>query len=88
VYDADGNVLLQKDPGKTTLFLFGGAEQLVLNTGTGAVTGTRFLALPGGGQVVRTGAGTTRSRGSPVLVIVAGHADVFAHNAATRGRAG
>jgi RHS repeat-associated protein len=61
VYDADGNVLLQKDPGKTTLFLFGGAEQLVLNTGTGAVTGTRFLALPGGGQVVRTGAGTAYS---------------------------
>jgi RHS repeat-associated protein len=61
VYDAGGNVLLQKDPGKTTLFLFGGAEQLVLNTGTGAVTGTRFLALPGGGQVVRTGAGTAYS---------------------------
>ena len=61
VYDADGNVLLQKDPGQTTLFLFGGAEQLVLDTGTGAVTGTRFLALPGGGQVVRTGAGTAYS---------------------------
>ena len=51
-------MLLQKDPGQTTLFLFGGAEQLVLNTSTGAITGTRFLALPGGGEVVRTGAGT------------------------------
>jgi RHS repeat-associated protein len=61
VYDAGGNVLLQKDPGHTTLFPFGGAEQLVLNTGTGAVTGTRFLALPGGGQVVRSGAGTAYS---------------------------
>lgn len=58
VYDADGNVLLEKDPGQTTLFLFGGAEQLVLDTSTGAITGTRFLALPGGGEVVRTGAGT------------------------------
>ena len=29
--------------------LFGGAEQLVLNVGTGEVTGTRFVALPGGG---------------------------------------
>jgi YD repeat-containing protein len=61
IYDADGNVLLQKDRGQTTLFLFGGTEQLVLNTTTGAVTGTRFLALPGGGQVVRTGAGTAYS---------------------------
>jgi RHS repeat-associated protein len=58
VYDPDGNVLLEKDPGQTTLFLFGGAEQLVLSTSTGAITGTRFLALPGGGEVVRTGAGT------------------------------
>ena len=58
VYDADGNVLLEKDPGQTTLFLFGGTEQLVLNTSTGAVTGTRFLDLPGGGQAVRTGTGT------------------------------
>ena len=58
IYDADGNLLLQKDPGQTTLYLFGGAEQLVLNTSTSAITGTRFIALPGGGEVVRTGAGT------------------------------
>ncbi len=56
VYDAEGNLLLQKDPGQTTLYLFG--EQLILNTGTGAVTGTRFLTLPGGGIAVRTGAGS------------------------------
>jgi RHS repeat-associated protein len=59
VYDADGNVLLQKDPGQTTLYLFGGAEQIVLNTSTGAITGTRFIALPGGGEVVRYGASTS-----------------------------
>jgi RHS repeat-associated protein len=55
VYDADGNVLLQKDPSQTTLYLFGGAEQIVLNTATGAITGTRFIALPGGGEAVRSG---------------------------------
>jgi RHS repeat-associated protein len=51
----------QKDPGQITLYLFGGVEQLVLTTGTGAITGTRFIALPGGGEVVRTGtsAGTS-----------------------------
>ncbi|MGW4382509.1 RHS repeat-associated core domain-containing protein [Kitasatospora sp. NPDC004531] len=54
VYDADGQVLLQKDPGSTILYLPG--QQYVLNTGTGVVTGTRYLPLPGGGTVVRTGA--------------------------------
>jgi RHS repeat-associated protein len=61
VYDADGNMLLQKDPGQVTFYPFGGAEQLVLNTSTQAITGTRFLALPGGETVVRTGAGSTYS---------------------------
>ncbi len=59
VYDANGNILLQKDPGQTTLYLFDGAEQLVLNTATQAITGTRFLSLAGGGEVVRTGAGSS-----------------------------
>jgi RHS repeat-associated protein len=61
VYDADGNVLLEKDPGQTTLYLFGGAEQIVLNTSTQAVTGTRFIQLPGGGEVVRNGASSDYS---------------------------
>ncbi|WP_316529305.1 RHS repeat domain-containing protein [Kitasatospora brasiliensis] len=52
VYDADGKVLLQKDPGSTILYLPG--QQFTL-TGAGAVTGTRYLPLPGGGTVVRTG---------------------------------
>jgi RHS repeat-associated protein len=75
VYDADGNVLLQKDPGQTTLYLFRGAEQLVLDTATQAITGTRFLALPGGGEVVRTGAGSnyqfefTDQHGTGVLTL-------------------
>ncbi|MGW2557313.1 polymorphic toxin-type HINT domain-containing protein [Streptomyces sp. NPDC001635] len=54
IYDADGNVLLQTDPSSTTLYLPG--EQLTL-TGT-TTTGVRYLPLPGGGTVVRTGTGT------------------------------
>ncbi|MEH0450175.1 hypothetical protein QA811_43230 [Streptomyces sp. B21-102] len=54
IYDADGNVLLQSDPNSTTLYLPG--EQLTL-TGT-TTTGVRYLPLPGGGTVVRTGTGT------------------------------
>ena len=75
VYDADGNLMLQKDPGLTTLYLFGGAEQIYLNTATGAITGTRFLPLSGGGTVVRTGGGTSYSfevsdsRGTSLLTL-------------------
>ena len=59
IYDADGNLLLQKDPGTTTLYLPN--EQIVLNTTSGVITGTRFYALPGGGEAVRTGSGTNFS---------------------------
>src|SRR5579863_2836765 len=59
IYDADGNLLVQKDPGQTTLYLFGGAQQITLNTQTGAITGTRFIPLPGGGQAVRTSGNTS-----------------------------
>lgn len=56
IYDADGNVLLQKDTGTTTLYLPG--EQIALNTATQTTTAVRYAALPGGGTVVRTGTGT------------------------------
>ena len=56
IYGPDGNLLLEKDPGTTILYL--PSEQLSLNTTTQAITGTRFYALPGGGQAVRTGAGS------------------------------
>jgi RHS repeat-associated protein len=62
IYDADGNLLLQKDPGLTTLFLFGGTQQITLTTSgpnTGTITGTRFIAIPGGGEVVRTSSSYT-----------------------------
>lgn len=56
LYDADGNLLLQKDPGTTTLYL--PKQQLVLNTATQAVTGSRYYELPGGVSCVRTGGGS------------------------------
>lgn len=59
VYDVNGNVLVQNDSvaKQTTLYIFG--EQIVLNSGgaTPTVTGTRIIALPGGGEIVRDGAG-------------------------------
>jgi RHS repeat-associated protein len=73
IYDANGTLLLQKDPGKTTLYIFG--EQLVLNTGTGVVTGTRFMPLPGGGTAIRTGSGNsywfefTNTQGTGMLTL-------------------
>jgi RHS repeat-associated protein len=66
VYDANGNLLLQKDPGTTVLYLPG--EELSLNTSTGAVTGLRLYNLPGGGQAIRTGADPTTSGGTPGYV--------------------
>jgi RHS repeat-associated protein len=64
VYDADGNLLVQQDPSQTTLYVFG--EQIVLTPTSASpgytVTGIRVLALPGGGgEVVRTGAGSDYS---------------------------
>lgn len=53
LYDADGNLLLQKDPGRTTLYL--GGQELVLDTGAGTVTGKRYYVLPGGGTAIRNG---------------------------------
>ncbi|MFB4299119.1 RHS repeat-associated core domain-containing protein [Actinomadura sp. NTSP31] len=54
IYDADGQLLLQKDSDTKTTTLYLPAEQLTLNTTTGAIGGTRYYALPGGAQAVRT----------------------------------
>ncbi|MER5932477.1 RHS repeat-associated core domain-containing protein [Streptomyces sp. NPDC002054] len=55
LYDADGNRLLRKDPGRTTLYL--GSTELTLNTATNTVTGTRYYSTPGGTTIVRTSDG-------------------------------
>ncbi|MDQ7911374.1 polymorphic toxin-type HINT domain-containing protein [Phytohabitans sp. ZYX-F-186] len=73
LYDADGNLLMQKDPGATTLYLPG--QQLTLNTTTQAITGARYHALPGGGMAIRTGSGANYSfaitdrQGTPTLYL-------------------
>ncbi len=67
------HLLLQKDPGRTTLYL--PREELQLDTTTGAITGNRYYALPGGGQAVRSGAGANysfeiaNSQGTGLLVL-------------------
>jgi RHS repeat-associated protein len=57
IYDADGNLLATDDPTSDTLYLFGEQITATLNSqGTAtAITGQRFISLPGGSQVVRTG---------------------------------
>jgi RHS repeat-associated protein len=56
IYDANGNILLEQDPGSTVLYLPG--EQVTLNTATQTATGARYYPLPGGAIAVRTGTGT------------------------------
>jgi RHS repeat-associated protein len=56
IYSHTGDLLLEKSPGRATLYV--GAQQFTLNTATNTVTGTRYYALPGGGSVIRTGTGT------------------------------
>ncbi|MBC9731509.1 RHS repeat-associated core domain-containing protein, partial [Streptomyces sp. TRM68367] len=55
IYDADGNLLLQKDPSSTTLYL--GSEQITVDS-AGTTTGIRYYTAPGGATIVRTGAST------------------------------
>jgi RHS repeat-associated protein len=61
VYDANGNLLLQTDPGTVTLYL--PDEQLVATTsnGTTTVTGTRYYSIGGVTIAART---STSSNGS------------------------
>jgi RHS repeat-associated protein len=58
VYDADGNLVLRGDPGHTTVLW--GDEQLVRDTASGQVSGTRYY----------------RVGGSQVAVLSSGHATV------------
>jgi RHS repeat-associated protein len=54
IYDANGNLLMRTDPGSTTLLL--ADEELVLNTSTGIVTGTRLYSMGDMMVAARTGA--------------------------------
>ncbi|WP_433221897.1 RHS repeat domain-containing protein [Dactylosporangium sp. CS-047395] len=71
VYDADGNRLVRKEPGATTLYL--GAMQLRLDTSTHQVKGTRHYEF--GGRVVasRTASGVVfqvaDARGTSLCIV-------------------
>ncbi|MEU4742211.1 RHS repeat-associated core domain-containing protein [Actinosynnema sp. NPDC023658] len=53
VYDADGNQLIRRDPGKTTLYL--PTQELTRDNTTGTVTGTRYYTHNGATIAVRVG---------------------------------
>jgi RHS repeat-associated protein len=81
-YDADGNLLLQRDTkaGVTTVTLYLGAgEQLTLTTNTGAVNGLRYYPTPGGPTEIRSSTGTltyeyANNQGTGEILIDAGSA--------------
>ncbi|MBB4922720.1 RHS repeat-associated core domain-containing protein [Kitasatospora kifunensis] len=65
LYDADGNQLIRRDPGKTTINL--GADELTLNTANGSLSDVRTLAAPGGLTLTRV----TAAIGGGTLLIQA-----------------
>ncbi|MEU6232408.1 RHS repeat-associated core domain-containing protein [Kitasatospora sp. NPDC047058] len=54
VYDADGNQLVRRNPGKVTVNL-GGGDELTYDTYNRTSTGARYYAIPGGITLVRQG---------------------------------
>ncbi|WP_305068068.1 RHS repeat domain-containing protein [Kitasatospora sp. A2-31] len=54
VYDADGNQLIRRNPGKVTVNL-GGGDELTYDTNSKTSTGTRYYTIPGGITLVRQG---------------------------------
>ncbi|MEU9131813.1 polymorphic toxin-type HINT domain-containing protein [Kitasatospora sp. NPDC048540] len=57
LYDADGNQLIRRNPGKTTINL--GGDELTYDTSTKALTGTRSYQIPAGLTLVRQGGKST-----------------------------
>jgi RHS repeat-associated protein len=58
LYDSDGNLLIEKDPGQTTLFL--ADEEIVLNTAANTMSGTRYYTIGGSTMAARTSAGSVQ----------------------------
>ncbi|MFI1578649.1 RHS repeat-associated core domain-containing protein [Embleya sp. NPDC020630] len=57
VHDSDGNRIIRREAGKTTLYL--GTDELTTNTDqSGPVVGTRYYTTAGGATVVRNGPST------------------------------
>ncbi|MGW4649904.1 ricin-type beta-trefoil lectin domain protein [Kitasatospora sp. NPDC004289] len=59
VHDADGNLLVRRNPGKTTITL--GQDEVTYDTTTvpATTTGTRYYTMPGGLTLVREGTKST-----------------------------
>ncbi|MFE6870741.1 ricin-type beta-trefoil lectin domain protein [Kitasatospora sp. NPDC057692] len=57
LYDANNELLIQRGPDGTILYLFGGAEQLTLSRDGTTVTGERRIQQPDGTTVVRSSNG-------------------------------
>ncbi|MGW4892902.1 RHS repeat-associated core domain-containing protein [Kitasatospora sp. NPDC004240] len=54
LYDAEGNQLVRRNPGRTTINL-GNGDELVFNTVTKSLSGSRYYSIPGGTTLVRQG---------------------------------
>jgi RHS repeat-associated protein len=51
-YDTSGNLIVRRDPGKTTIFV--GDEQLTLDTSTNGVSASRYYSIGGATVAMRT----------------------------------
>ncbi|WP_280688893.1 RHS repeat-associated core domain-containing protein [Kitasatospora sp. GAS204B] len=56
-YDASGNQLVRRDPGRTTVTL--GNDELVYDSNAKTLTGVRYYTIPGGVTLVRQGGTST-----------------------------
>ncbi|MER7672439.1 polymorphic toxin-type HINT domain-containing protein [Kitasatospora sp. NPDC096128] len=63
LYDANGNQLIRRDPGKTTITL--GGDELVYDATANKVTGVRYYQIPGGITLVRQGGNSTYQIADP-----------------------
>ncbi|MFJ6139013.1 polymorphic toxin-type HINT domain-containing protein [Kitasatospora sp. NPDC092286] len=51
IYDAEGNLLVRRNPGKSTLLLT--TDQLTLDTASGSMSNVRYIGAPGGLSLTR-----------------------------------
>jgi RHS repeat-associated protein len=77
IYDADGALLVQEDPGQVIYYVDGGAEEIIYDTSTGDTSADRFYTQSADGtNIVRTSAGavyyeTTTTQGTATEAILA-----------------
>ncbi|MER5867586.1 ricin-type beta-trefoil lectin domain protein [Kitasatospora sp. NPDC002040] len=58
LYDANGDLLIQRSPEGTVLHLFGGAEQITRSADGTSITANRYYEQPDGTTVVRSNTGS------------------------------